>query len=143
MTPVFICAYEPADDDALALFDERLRTEATRLPLIRRAHAAGGAWVAKGEDALVGYLCRTFEFYDHDFIALVVTAAAWRKRGVASALIHAAEAVSRRDRIFTSTNESNAPMRALLAKRGYLTSGRIDNLDPGDPELVFVKFLGS
>ncbi len=143
MTPVFIRAYQTTDDDALTAFDVCVRTEATRLPLIRRAHAAGGAWVAKGQNALVGYLCRTFEFYDQDFIALVVTAPAWRKRGVASALMHAAEAASRRDRIFTSTNESNAPMRALLAKRGYLASGQIDNLDPGDPELVFVKFLGS
>jgi hypothetical protein len=32
-------------------------------------------------------------------------------------------------------------MRALLAKRGYTDSGRIENLDPGDPELVFVEFL--
>jgi hypothetical protein len=32
-------------------------------------------------------------------------------------------------------------MRALLAKRGYCDSGRIENLDPADPELVFVKFL--
>jgi hypothetical protein len=32
-------------------------------------------------------------------------------------------------------------MRTLLAKRGYIPSGRIENLDPGDPELVFVKFL--
>jgi hypothetical protein len=34
-------------------------------------------------------------------------------------------------------------MRALLAKRGYTDSGRIENLDPGDPELVFVKFLSA
>jgi len=45
------------------------------------------------------------------------------------------------DRVFTSTNESNAPMRALLGQCGYKPSGSIDNLDPGDPELVFVKFL--
>jgi hypothetical protein len=45
------------------------------------------------------------------------------------------------DRVFTSANESNAPMRALLARLGYTASGRIENLDPGDSELVFVKFL--
>jgi hypothetical protein len=50
--------------------------------------------------------------------------------------------VSRRffDRLFVTTNTSNAPMRALLAREGYLASGTIDNIDPGDPELVFVKF---
>jgi hypothetical protein len=34
-------------------------------------------------------------------------------------------------------------MRALLEKCGYAPSGRIENLDPGDPELVFVKFLSA
>jgi len=32
-------------------------------------------------------------------------------------------------------------MRALLERRDYQPSGRILNLDPADPELVFVKFL--
>ena len=32
-------------------------------------------------------------------------------------------------------------MRALLERCGYRPSGKIDNLDPGDPELVYVKFL--
>jgi hypothetical protein len=32
-------------------------------------------------------------------------------------------------------------MRGLLFTRGYRESGRIDNLDPGDPEMVYVKFL--
>ena len=31
-------------------------------------------------------------------------------------------------------------MRRLLAKAGFQGSGMIYNLDPGDPELVFVKF---
>jgi hypothetical protein len=31
-------------------------------------------------------------------------------------------------------------MRRLLEKAGWLATGQIDNLDPGDPELVFVKF---
>jgi transketolase N-terminal domain/subunit len=44
------------------------------------------------------------------------------------------------DRIFTSTNHANHAMRALLVRAGWIESGVIHNLDPGDPELVFVKF---
>ena len=40
-------------------------------------------------------------------------------------------------KLFTSTNQSNTPMQALLALLGYVRSGVIDNLDPGDPELVY------
>ncbi len=45
------------------------------------------------------------------------------------------------DELWTSTNESNGPMQSLLLAEGYQQTGRIDNLDPGDPELVFFKKL--
>jgi hypothetical protein len=32
-------------------------------------------------------------------------------------------------------------MQSLLAKLGYQLSGVIHELDPGDPELVYVKYL--
>ncbi|MHC8315013.1 hypothetical protein [Pseudomonas sp. LB3P31] len=51
------------------------------------------------------------------------------------------ESVSTADKIFTSTNVSNMPMRQLLEQLGYQPSGTVENLDPGDPELIFVKFL--
>ena len=44
------------------------------------------------------------------------------------------------DRLFVSTNESNATMRELLVRRGYRVSGMVENLDPDDPELFFVIF---
>lgn len=40
-------------------------------------------------------------------------------------------------KLFTSTNRSNLPMRALLLKAGFIESGYIENLDENDPELVF------
>ena len=54
--------------------------------------------------------------------------------------MHRCEAAHDSDRIFTSTNESNDPMRRLLAKADWLATGIVENLDPGDPELIFVKF---
>ncbi len=49
------------------------------------------------------------------------------------------ESISRGEKLFTSTNLSNLPMQALLAKLGYTLSGVIHNLDEGDPELVYFK----
>jgi RimJ/RimL family protein N-acetyltransferase len=45
------------------------------------------------------------------------------------------------DRVFTSTNESNAHMRHVLEKLGYERSGIVHDLDPGDPELIYSKAL--
>ena len=141
MTGIVIRAYDAADDSALAAVDERIATEATRRPLLLRAHAVGGFWIAEADGKVAGYSDRTVEFFYKDFIALVVVDEDRRRRGIASALMRKVEDICAGDRIFTSTNESNAKMRALLAKLGYRPSGRIDNLDPADPELVFVKFL--
>ena len=51
------------------------------------------------------------------------------------------ETVCQTEKIFTSTNLSNFPMQALLAKLGYKLSGVIHNLDEDDPELVYCKAL--
>lgn len=141
MSAPVIRAYRPSDDAALAAIDPRVVTEATRMPLLLRAHATNGFWVAEDEGRVTGYIARTFEFFDKEFIALVVVDPKVRRGGIASALMHKVEGACTQDRILTSTNESNAPMRAVLARLGYEPSGQIDNLDPGDPELVFVKFL--
>jgi len=39
-------------------------------------------------------------------------------------------------KLFSSTNQSNRAMQALLAKIGFERSGIIHNLDPNDPEIV-------
>jgi len=44
--------------------------------------------------------------------------------------------------LFTSTNESNKPMDALLQLLGYVPGGVIENLEPGDPEKLYFLDLG-
>jgi hypothetical protein len=41
--------------------------------------------------------------------------------------------------VFTSTNESNQPMRSLLQAERWSFSGELSGLDEGDPELVFYR----
>jgi GNAT superfamily N-acetyltransferase len=79
-------------------------------------------------------------FFGHRFLELIRTAEPHLRQGVASALMAEIEAAFEGDRLFVSTNESNSAMRTLLAARDYKVSGIVENLDPGDPELFFVKF---
>jgi ribosomal protein S18 acetylase RimI-like enzyme len=88
----------------------------------------------------VGYAVVTRHFFNFPFIDLLHVSDAQRRGGIGQALMDHCEVAHDADRIFTSTNESNAPMRRLLAKADWRVSGVIENLDPGDPELVFVKF---
>jgi GNAT superfamily N-acetyltransferase len=100
----------------------------------------GMSWIAEAAGAPAGYALVSRRFFSRPFVDLLAVDPAWRRRGLGRRLMARCEAAHDGDRLFTSTNASNAPMRALLESAGYVASGIIDNLDPGDPELVFVKF---
>ncbi|CAN7522712.1 GNAT family N-acetyltransferase [Pseudomonas solani] len=132
-----------ADTDALVALDPIAREQPGRKAFIAQAIAAGHCWVAvetHDDSTLLGYGVLDCSFFEHDFIALVMVKDGARRQGVASALMAELERQCTGPKLFTSTNASNAPMLALLARHGFTPSGRIDNLDEGDPELVFVKF---
>jgi GNAT superfamily N-acetyltransferase len=131
------------DRRVFAELDSAAGSDLARRNLIDAAIAARRCWVAEQAGKVVGYGVLTKNFFNRDFIELMHVAEGARRNGAGSALLSAIERATQAGRIFTSTNESNAPMRALLERRGYAASGRIDNLDPDDPELVFVKFLSA
>jgi ribosomal protein S18 acetylase RimI-like enzyme len=92
-----------------------------------------------------GSLCGVAEFhtlfYGHAFIALLLVDERFRRRGVASALISACANAAPTNKLFVSTNTSNLAAQALFLHLGFRPSGSIDNLDEGDPELVYCKLL--
>jgi ribosomal protein S18 acetylase RimI-like enzyme len=93
------------------------------------------------DGAVVGYAEMTTAFFHRPFIGLLSVRAKHRRQGIATALMKALEAKCREEKLFTSTNDSNSAMQALLAKLGYRRCGSIEELDEGGPELIFVKFL--
>ncbi|MBV9990997.1 MAG: GNAT family N-acetyltransferase [Alphaproteobacteria bacterium] len=130
------------DRRAIAVCDARVAGDLHRRELIDAAIAARHCWVVEQDGAVAGYAILTTNFFGRDFVELLFVAAEARRKGIGDALLAAIErARPQTDKLFTSTNESNAAMRALLESRAYRASGTILNLDPDDPELVFVKFL--
>jgi GNAT superfamily N-acetyltransferase len=99
----------------------------------------GLSWAALDDGQMVGFVVVTRNFYNFPFVDLLVVAEAARRHGAGSALMAHCATAHDADRIFTSTNESNAPMRALLGKAGWRPAGVVHYLDPGDPELIYVK----
>ena len=128
------------DLPALITVDAVARGNIERVESLRAAIAAGECIVAAQDQALLGYVVLNHAFYQNGFVPLLYVSADSRRQGVGTALLRAAEARCRTEKLFTSTNESNYPMRALLKAAGYQPSGAINNLDPGDPELVYVRF---
>jgi GNAT superfamily N-acetyltransferase len=133
---------EPDDVATLVAFDHVARADPRRGEFIRRSIAAGGCFVATVGGTPVGYAVLEHSFFGNGLIAMVYTRADRRRRGVGSALVARCEAACETAKLFTSTNLSNTPVQRLLAKCGYRMTGYIDNLDEGDPELVYLKWLG-
>ena len=97
--------------------------------------SAGFALIAESERTIVGFVVTVPEqFFGRDFVALLIVHPDHRRRGVGTALLDAAVSGAGTSRVFTSTNVSNKPMKALLSSTGWAYSGTVDGLDPGDPE---------
>jgi GNAT superfamily N-acetyltransferase len=127
------------DVPALVALDAVARSSPERARVIQDAVGNGECLVA-ARDQVVGYLVLKHSFFGNGFIELLYVREDTRRQGVGGALMRAAEARCRTSKLFTSTNESNLPMRALLGALGYQESGIIHNLDPSDPEIVYVRF---
>ena len=131
----------PDDIPAICAFDHIAQIREDRRKFIRKAVGDGIAHVALVDGAIVGYTVLEHSFFARGFIAMLYVHPDHRRAGVATALIRCAEGLCTSDRIFTSTNQSNLPMQALMDKLGYTRSGMVDNLDPGDPELFYSRQL--
>ncbi len=129
-----------ADDlPHLSDLDHVAHADAERRVFIRKAVLAHRAWVIEVSEAVVGYGIISHDFFGRSFLDLIYIEEAKRSSGYGPYLIAFMQAQSRSDDLFTSTNESNSHMQHVLEKLGYERSGVIHNLDPGDPEIVYVK----
>ena len=127
----------PADLAAVMAIDDR----PDRAIEVSQAVVSGRCSVARVGDEIAGFGVRG-TFFGHDFLEVLVVAAEHRRHGVGTALVEAFAGRSPGAKVFTSTNASNAPMRALCRRLGFVEAGTIDHLDEGDPEVVYVRLTG-
>lgn len=126
--------------DEICSFDLIAQQSDNRKTFLRHSVAAKNCYIAIDRQ-IVGYAVLEYAFYETGFVSMLYVHSDWRRHGVGSALMQHLESLCQTDKLFTSTNLSNLPMQSLLAKLGYKLSGVIHDLDEGDPELVYVKYL--
>ena len=136
---IVIAPAAAGDLQRIIAMDPRVADTPGRREFLDRAHAAGECIVARRVGELAGFAVFARSFFEQPFIALLYTEPAQRRAGVARAIVRHIESLCPGEKLFTSTNESNAAMHAFCAALGFEHSGRIDNLDEGDPEIVYFK----
>ncbi len=98
----------------------------------------GGLSVAMLKGEVKAFSCLDHHyFFEKPFLSLLIVAPDVRRLGLGAALLsHGTEEFPE---VWTSTNRSNAPMRALLEKDGWEFCGEVTGLDEGDPERFYKK----
>ncbi|HEY6395436.1 MAG TPA: GNAT family N-acetyltransferase [Candidatus Binataceae bacterium] len=130
------------DFEHICALDETVYHGPSRRGFIGKALGQNRCAVARVDGAVRGYAITDDRFYGHTFVELLMVHPEFRRRGLAISLMRSAELDAQTEKLFTSTNESNIPMQQLCEKLGFVRSGMIENLDDGDPEIVYFKPLG-
>jgi ribosomal protein S18 acetylase RimI-like enzyme len=129
------------DFEHICALDETVHQGASRRRFIGEAFAHRRISVARVDGVIRGFVICDESFFDQFFVRLLIVHPDFRRRGLATALMRAAELDCQAGKMFTSTNQSNLPMQRLCDRLGFVQSGYVENLDEGDPELIYVKFL--
>lgn len=94
--------------------------------------------VAEIAGAVVGYASWLPRgFVRRDYIAFIGVDPVFQRRGLGRALLQAVEVTIGPGRVFTSTDENNAAMIALLPIQGWTYAGSVAGANEGDRAEVF------
>jgi ribosomal protein S18 acetylase RimI-like enzyme len=110
-----------------------------RLNYIEKAIKQGHFLIAKEDDRIIGFLIYDTNFFECTFISLVIVSPSNRRKGYASLLLNHMMSSSPTLKVFSSTNLSNTSMQRVFDANGFIQSGIVENLDEGDPEIIYFK----
>lgn len=127
------------DIEAIVSLDPVAKEQASRVEFIQNSVQSADCLLATESNDVIAYAILDYTFFGNGFISMLYVHSNYRRRGIGSELMKSLEARCTTDKLFTSTNRSNAPMQSLLPKLGFSPSGIIHNLDEGDPELIYFK----
>jgi ribosomal protein S18 acetylase RimI-like enzyme len=127
------------DLDDIVNIDEEVIGNDSRCEYIRKAIDENRCIVANYKNLIVGFLIFDTHFFDCSFISLIIVRPNERRKGYASSLIKYFINISPTKKIFSSTNKSNKKMQEVFKANGFIQNGFIENLDEGDPEIIYFK----
>jgi ribosomal protein S18 acetylase RimI-like enzyme len=130
---------QPNNIDDIVKIDEEVIGSNNRREYIMKDVEEERCIVAFDKELIVGFLIFNTHFFDCSFISLIIVRPTERRKGYATSLIQYFIKISTTKKIFSSTNKSNQRMQEVFKVNGFIESGFIENLDEGDPEIIYFR----
>jgi ribosomal protein S18 acetylase RimI-like enzyme len=127
------------DLNGIVQVDRQVIGNTSRKDFIEKAIKQGCCILVKENEDVAGFLIYDTHFFGCTFISLVIVSPAKRRKGYASQLMNYLVRIAPTDKIFSSTNRSNVSMQKVFEANGFVESGIVENLDEGDPEIIYFK----
>ena len=99
--------------------------------------------IAEFNGKVVGYGVFNHAFFRQSQVDMLMVNENYRGQRIGEHLLLELEKLSDTPKFWVTTNLSNHRMQRLLTRLGYKPCGYIDELDPGDPEIIFVKYVSA
>ena len=139
---MFIVQQATTNDLPAILEVMRAGSNADHTDFIKKTLEAGQCQVALMDDKVVGFaILGTSLLFHQEFMELLIVHPEHWRQGVGTALIRKLEKLCKTSKFFTSTNETNIPAQKTYESLGFVRSGYVENLDEGDPEIIYFKRL--
>lgn len=127
------------DINTIMNIDIEVIGNSSRKEYIKQAIKEEKCLVVKENNCIAGFLIFDTNFFDYAFISLIIVSPKARRKGHATSLIKYFVSISPTIKIFSSTNESNKKMQEVFSVNGFIRSGFVENLDEGDPEIIYYR----
>ncbi|MDH1632439.1 GNAT family N-acetyltransferase [Pseudomonas mosselii] len=125
------------DLPALIAIDSVVRQDLQRAEQIADWLGQYCCLVSEVQGNVAAYAVMHRHFFGCAFIEMLMVSQDHRRSGLGAALLARIQADCTGQKLFTSTNRSNGPMRRLLERQGFVESGVVEHLDERDPEQVY------
>jgi ribosomal protein S18 acetylase RimI-like enzyme len=134
-----IMAAQITDLQAIVQLDREVIGTTSRRDMIEHAIKQGRCILVKEKNEAAGFAIYDTNFFECTFISLVIVSPAKRRKGYASQLLNEVVRTSPTEKVFSSANRSNLSMQKVFKENGFVESGIVENLDEGDPEIIYFK----
>lgn len=107
------------DTEVITAFNLIAQKDSKRAEFIKRSIDADECYRLEIDKEITAYGILNYHFYEQALIEMIYVHSDYRRSGLGTTLLNHFVSICKTEKLFTSTNQSNAVMQNLLKKAGF------------------------